>query len=91
MRVEVVAPAGPWSARYNGAGRGRAAPASADDRHRGGVMKRLSDVIHGDLHWVQPRVFDRAFELRHLDEIVATLSFRSAFGSFATATSADGS
>ena len=54
-------------------------------------MTRLSDVIHSDLHWVQPRVFDRAFELRHLDEIVATLSFRSAFGSFATATSADGS
>ena len=54
-------------------------------------MKPLADVIHGDLRWVQPRVFDRAFELRHLDEIVATLSFRSAFGSFATAASAGGS
>ena len=53
-------------------------------------MTRLSDAIHGDLHWVQPRVFDRAFELRHADEVVATLSFRSAFGSFATAASADG-
>ena len=54
-------------------------------------MRHLADVIHAHLRWEQPRVFDRAWDLRHGDETVATLAFRSAFGSFATATSADGS
>lgn len=54
-------------------------------------MRHLADVMHGDLRWVQPRVFDRAYELRHGDERVATVAFRSAFGSFAAAASADGS
>ena len=53
-------------------------------------MRHLADVAHAHLRWEQPRVFDRAWELRHGDETVATLVFRSAFGSFATATSADG-
>lgn len=53
-------------------------------------MRRLADVIHGRLRWVQPLVLSRAYELRHDEEIVATLSFRSAFGSLATARSADG-
>jgi hypothetical protein len=54
------------------------------------VMRHLADVISGHLRWAQPRVFDREWELRHGDEAVATLTFRSAFGSFATARSADG-
>ena len=54
-------------------------------------MRHLAEVIHADLRWVQPHVFDRAYELRHGDELIATLAFRSAFGSFAAAASADGS
>ena len=34
--------------------------------------------------------FDRTYKLRHQEDSVATLSFRSAFGTLATATSADG-
>lgn len=54
-------------------------------------MRRLGDVIHGDLRWIQPRVLGRSWELRCGDEVAASLAFRSAFGSFATAVSADGS
>jgi len=54
-------------------------------------MQRLAEVIHRDLRWVQPRVLGRDWELRCGDERVATLALRSAFGSFATAASADGS
>jgi len=54
-------------------------------------MKHLVDVIHNHPRWVQPRVLERAWEFQQGDDRVATLTFRSAFGSFATATSADGS
>jgi len=54
-------------------------------------MKHLTAVVRDHLRWEQPRVFGRAWELRHGDDTVATLTFRSAFGSFATAASADGS
>jgi len=55
-------------------------------------MRHLVDVIHDRLHWSQPRLLDQRYELRRGDgdEVVATLAFRSAFGSFATATSGDG-
>lgn len=48
-------------------------------------MRRLADVVHDQLQWVQPRLLDRYYELRCGDESVATLSFRSAFGSLAVA------
>jgi hypothetical protein len=54
-------------------------------------MRHLADVVHGNLHWVQPRVLGRDWELRCGGDVVATLAFRSAFGSFAAAASADGS
>jgi hypothetical protein len=54
-------------------------------------MRHLADVIHGELHWKQPRLFDSSYELAAGDDVVATLSFRSTFGSFATAETADGS
>ena len=54
-------------------------------------MKHLAGVIDSRLRWVQPHVLDRRYELRHGDEPVATLAFRSAFGSLATGRSADGS
>jgi len=40
--------------------------------------------------WVQPRALDQAYELRSGDEQIAALAFRSAFGSLATADTADG-
>ncbi|MCK7479878.1 MAG: hypothetical protein M0C28_23255 [Candidatus Moduliflexus flocculans] len=46
-------------------------------------MKHLTAVVRDHLRWEQPRVFGRAWELRHGDDTVATLTFRSAFGSFA--------
>ena len=53
-------------------------------------MNRLADVIRRPVRWVQPRISQRRFELRSGEETVATLSFRSAFGSAATARSANG-
>jgi len=53
-------------------------------------MERLADVIRRPLRWIQPRISKRLFELRSGEGTVATLSFRSAFGSFATARSAEG-
>lgn len=53
-------------------------------------MRRLADVIHSQLRWVQPHVFQPVYELRQGDDTVATLALRSVFGSFATARSADG-
>jgi hypothetical protein len=54
-------------------------------------MRHLADVIHSELHWKQPRLFESSYELVAGDERVATLSFRSTFGSFATAQTAEGS
>jgi len=54
-------------------------------------MRHLADVVHSELHWKQPRLFDSNYELAAGDEVVATLSFRSTFGSLATAQSGDGS
>jgi len=54
-------------------------------------MRHLADLVHSELHWKQPRLFDSSYELVSGDEPVAALSFRSPFGSFATAQTADGS
>ena len=53
-------------------------------------MKRIAEVIGRELEWVQPRAMKMEYELRAGDELIATLRFRSSFGSFATAESADG-
>src|SRR5262245_22372961 len=54
-------------------------------------MKRMQDVMGHKQEWIQPRAMKRDFELRDGEEIVATLEFRSAFGSLATAETAEGS
>jgi hypothetical protein len=54
-------------------------------------MKRIRDLVGHELDWVTPSALNRAFELRDGNEIVSTLRFRSLFGSFATAETADGS
>jgi len=54
-------------------------------------MKRIQDLVGRELQWTQPRAMKREFELRDGDEQVATLHFRSGFGSLATATVEQGS
>ncbi len=53
-------------------------------------MKNIAELIGRELEWVQPSAWKMQYELRAGEEIVATLRFRSSFGSFATAESADG-
>jgi hypothetical protein len=54
------------------------------------VMKPIFEATGRPLRWNRLRMFGGDFELRAGDDLVGTLSFRSAFGSMATATSADG-
>ena len=54
-------------------------------------MKRLRDLVGCELKWIQPRAMKRGFELKNGEETVAVLDFRSAFGSLATAGTAEGS
>ena len=54
-------------------------------------MAKMIDLIGYGLKWVQPNAFKMEYELRTEDTVVATLNFRSSFGSFATALSAEGS
>lgn len=53
-------------------------------------MKRIADLIDRGLEWTQPRALKMQYELRAGNEVAATLRFRSSFGSFATAESAEG-
>jgi hypothetical protein len=53
-------------------------------------MKHLSEVGDRDLKWLQPQALKQEYELRAGDEVVATLRFKTAFGSLATAESAEG-
>ena len=53
-------------------------------------MKRLIEMMSRELKWTQPSAFTMNYELLAGDEPVATLRFRSAFGSLATGESADG-
>src|SRR5919108_702043 len=53
-------------------------------------MRKISELIDQQLKWLQPSALKMHYELRAGDELVGTLHFRSALGSFATAESADG-
>src|SRR5512143_4092274 len=53
-------------------------------------MMKLAEMIGQELKWVQPHALKMEYDLRTGEDIVATLVFRSSFGSFATAASADG-
>jgi hypothetical protein len=52
-------------------------------------MRKINSVQRR-LEWVQPRALKMHYELRSDNELIATLGFRSVWGSFATAESADG-
>jgi hypothetical protein len=54
------------------------------------AVKRIAELLGQPLSWTQPSGFDMDYELRAGGEIAATLSFRSRFGTFATASSGDG-
>ena len=53
-------------------------------------MLRLADLPGQPLKWIQPHATKMDYVLRAGEREAATLIFRSAFGSLATATSADG-
>ncbi len=53
-------------------------------------MMNLAELVGHELKWIQPHAMKMEYELRTGDGVAATLRFRSSFGSFATATSADG-
>lgn len=52
-------------------------------------MKKLIEMMGSELEWTQPSGFKLNYELRAGGDLVATLHFRSSFGSFATAETAD--
>lgn len=52
---------------------------------------KLAELIGQELKWVQPNALKREYDLHAGNVIAATLSFQSAVGSLATATSGDGS
>lgn len=54
-------------------------------------MERLSDLIGTALYWVQPKAFERWFELRTRDRVVATLCWETSCGTLARGNTADGS
>jgi len=54
-------------------------------------MTKMIELIGYDLQWIQPSAFKMEYELQAGDAVVATLNFRSSFGSFATASNAEGS
>jgi len=54
------------------------------------MVKRIAEFVGQVLKWVQPNGTRLEYELRAGDEVIATLRFRSSFGSFATATCAEG-
>ncbi len=54
-------------------------------------MQALSTVVGRQLHWIQPTALERWFELRAEDDLVGSLRFETAFGTRATAQTADAS
>ncbi len=54
-------------------------------------MKPLRDALGSDIYWEQPKLSQRDFVLRSLDERFAQLTFTSSLDSTARASAADGS
>ena len=53
-------------------------------------MEKIANFIGLPLQWHRPSVLRPDYELRSADALVATLRFRSIWGTFATAQSGDG-
>jgi len=55
------------------------------------MPEELSKAAGSHIYWIQPEILSRRFELRAERSVFGSLSFRTAFGSLATAESATGS
>jgi hypothetical protein len=55
------------------------------------LARRLSDLVGQGMIWSKPNWMKGAYELRLGDERIATLKFRSIWGTFATGETAEGS
>jgi len=53
-------------------------------------MMKITELIGHELRWIQPHALKMDYELHADGFVAAMLGFRSSFGSFATAASADG-
>jgi hypothetical protein len=53
-------------------------------------MEKLAAYTGLPLEWLQPKSLERTFELKSGEALLGVLSFRSAFGTLATAETADG-
>ena len=53
-------------------------------------MRRIADFYEQPLQWTQPSMLKGSYELRAGDDLVATLNFRSMWGTLTTAESMDG-
>jgi len=53
-------------------------------------MKHICEIKGAELVWMQPRVMERAFELRSGEDVLGTLRWNSISGSLANAAAADG-
>jgi hypothetical protein len=54
-------------------------------------MYKIAESSQQPLKWVQPKMLTESYELRSIDELIATLTFRGISGTFAKAESGDGS
>lgn len=54
------------------------------------MLQKIKHAVDQDLHWVQPKAMERRFDLMGVTQRFATLEFPSAFGSLASAWTADG-
>jgi hypothetical protein len=54
------------------------------------MLQKLSELNHLRVEWSQPRTLDRYFELHAGGVLLSTLTFRSAWGTLATAESGEG-
>jgi hypothetical protein len=54
------------------------------------IMEAISTAMGLQLYWVQPKTFERRFELRTEDDLFGDVRFEKAFGTLATASSATG-
>lgn len=54
-------------------------------------MRRFADFIGSELSWVQPNAFKLEYELRSLEDVAATLRFKSSFRTTAVGDCGEGS
>ena len=54
-------------------------------------MKSLAELEGEEAKWIQPKTFERLYQLKWRDEVLASLSFRSRTGTLATGKTAEGS